>query len=284
MSLMTPTTELLIKEALKEDIGRRDLTSDSLIPTKSISKADCLFKQDGVLAGIEVAEQVFRHVDPEVRFLPVAKDGEKIEAGREVFYAEGSSRSILAAERVTLNFLSRLSGIATLTRSFVDKVSGYQAKIMDTRKTMPGYRVLERYAVRMGGGVNHRQGLFDQILIKDNHLKVMKDTPLLTLVKRARLGALKNTVIGVEVKTRQELKEALATTCQYILLDNMNVEQVAEAVKLRNEKKSPHILEVSGNVTIDNAADYAKTGVDRISVGRLTHSVPAIDISLEIVG
>ncbi len=282
--LKTALIDPLVKIALKEDIGSKDITTSALIPKNLTIKAEIEFKQSGVLCGIEVAERVFRLVDENLRFLPVAKDGEWVERGREVAYIEGLGASILIAERTALNLVSHLSGIATKTKEFVDKVKGTEAKIMDTRKTTPGLRIFEKYAVMTGGGVNHRLGLYDQVLIKDNHLRVLRQEPFVDMVARAKQAVLKKTIVGVEVKNLMELKEALKSKADYVLLDNMTVDMVREAVTHRDKIRSKIELEVSGNVSLGNVRDYAETGVERISVGALTHAAPSIDISLDIVG
>ncbi|MBI3252038.1 MAG: carboxylating nicotinate-nucleotide diphosphorylase [Candidatus Omnitrophica bacterium] len=273
----------LLKAALREDVGSKDLTSSALIPKSAFVKADIAFKENGVLCGIGLAERVFRLVDEDLRFLPVAEDGESIEKDREIAYIEGRGPSILIAERTALNFLSRLSGIATLTRAFVEKVKGTSAKIMDTRKTTPTLRFLERYAVKTGGGVNHRLGLFDEILIKDNHLRILLNQPLTEIVARAKASAQKKTAVGVEVKNLKECAEALKSKADYILLDNLSVSEVKEAVALRAKAGAGIDLEVSGGIWLGNVREYAETGVERISVGSLTHSSPAVDISLNMV-
>lgn len=272
----------LLQEALAEDIGPRDLTS-SLLPPKHASKADCIFKEEAVLCGLAVAERVFRIVDEELRFLPVAKDGEVIAAGRAIFYIEGSTRSILAAERTALNFLQHMSAVATKTRAFVDKVAGTEAKILDTRKTTPVFRVLDRYAVRTGGGTNHRNGLYDGVLIKDNHIAALLKQPISEIVKTAKSRFPKNVPVGVEVKNLKELAEALKAPCDYILLDNFSADLVREAVAFRKAQKIFIPLEVSGGVNLDNVAAYAQCGVERISIGGLTHSVKAVDVSLNLI-
>ena len=282
--LKTNWIDPIVKNALREDVGSKDITTSSIIPKNLSIKADIEFKQKGVLCGIEIAERVFRLVDENLRFLPVAKDGEWIEKSREVAYIEGSASSILIAERTALNFLSRLSGVATITKMFVDQVKGTPAKILDTRKTTPGLRVLEKYAVATGGGTNHRFGLYDQVLIKDNHLRILRKTPLVDIVATAKGNTLKKTIVGVEVKNLLELKEALKSKANYILLDNMSVENVREAFLLRKKLGGKIELEVSGGITLDNVKDYAQVGVERISVGLLTHASPSIDISLDIVG
>ncbi len=276
--------DLLIKAALKEDVGSKDITTSAIIPKQLKIKADIQFKEPGVLCGIEIAERTFRLLDENLRFLPTAKDGEWIEKNREVAYIEGPAASVLAGERTALNFLGFLSGIATQTRAFVDKVKGTNAKILDTRKTTPTLRALEKYAVLTGGGVNHRQGLYDEALIKDNHLRILRKQPLEQIVAVVKQSVLKKTVVGIEVKNLAELKEALKTKADYILLDNMTPETVREAVNLRKRMESGIAFEVSGGLRLDNVHDYAQIGVERISVGSLTHSAPSIDVSLDIVG
>ncbi len=274
--------EKLLQASLAEDIGARDLTSQ-LLPPRHVSKADAVFKEEAVLCGMVVAERIFRLVDEELRFLPVAKDGEVIAKGRAIFYVEGSTRSILTAERTALNYLQHMSAVATKTRAFVDAVKGTQAKILDTRKTWPLFRQLDRYAVVTGGGVNHRNGLYDAVLIKDNHIAALPNQSITEIAKSARAKFPKNVPIGVEVKNLKELAAALAGPCDYILLDNFTPAQVQEAVAFRKAQKVFIPLEVSGGVTLDTVADYAKCGVDRISVGALTHSVKAVDISLNLL-
>ncbi len=282
--LRADVIDLTVKLALREDVGRRDITSSSIIPKNLQIKADLEARQKGILCGIEVAERVFRYVDENVRFLPVANDGDVLVEGREIAYIEGPAASILIAERTAVNFVSHLSGIATKTREFVDKIKGTSAQIYDTRKTTPNLRLLEKYAVKTGGGTNHRFGLYDQVLIKDNHLRVLRNESIPDIVMNARHGALKNTIVGVEVKNLKEFAEALKAKVNYILLDNMPVERVEEAVAMRKKAGSKIDLEVSGRVNLDNVLAYAQTGVERISVGCLTHGAPAIDISLDIVG
>ncbi|OGW82519.1 MAG: nicotinate-nucleotide diphosphorylase (carboxylating) [Omnitrophica bacterium RIFCSPHIGHO2_02_FULL_51_18] len=282
--LQTSQIDPLVKLALKEDVGSRDITTSSIIPKNLSVKADIEFKQSGVLCGIQIAERVFRLTDENLRFLPVARDGERIEKNREVAYLEGSAAALLIAERTALNFLAHLSGVATRTREFVEKVKNTQANILDTRKTTPGLRLFEKYAVATGGGMNHRMGLYDQALIKDNHLRILRKEPIASAVSRLKSSVLKRTIIGVEVKNLMELKGALKAPVDYILLDNMKVEMVREAVNLRKRAQSKVLFEASGGITIDNVLDYAETGVERISVGALTHHALSIDISLDIVG
>ncbi len=284
MHLSNSQIDPLVRAALREDIGTRDITSAALIPKNLHIKADIEFHEDGLLCGIEVAERVFRLVDGDIRFLPVAKDGERIASGREIAYIEGSALSILVAERTALNFLARLSGIATLTRQYVDKIAGTKARILDTRKTTPGLRLFEKYAVRMGGGTNHRTGLHDQVLIKDNHLRILRSETIPAVVAKVKKSVLKKTVVGVEVKNLKELGEALKTPADYILLDNMDTAMIREAVSMRGKSGFKGEFEVSGGVRLENVRDYAETGVERISVGRLTHGAPSVDVSLDIVG
>lgn len=281
--LWPDVVDLTVKLALREDVGHKDLTATALLDETRQIRAELEAKQAGVLCGMDVAERVFRHVDEDLRFLPVAKDGEALEPMREVAYINGSARSILIAERVALNFVGHLSGIATLTRQYVDKVKGTKAKIMDTRKTLPNMRVLEKYAVATGGGVNHRAGLYDQVLIKDNHLRVLQDRSIPDIVRTVKESVLKNVIVGLEVKNLKELAEALKTKVNYILLDNMTPETVLEAVKMREKAGARAELEVSGGISLETVRKYAETGVERISIGALTHSAPWLDVSLDIV-
>jgi len=275
--------DLTVKLALREDVGRKDITTTALFGENLHIRAGLQAKEAGVLCGIEVAERVFRHVDENLRFLPIVKDGESIEPSREVAFVNGSALSILIAERTALNFIGHLSGIATMTSRFVEKVKGTKAEIMDTRKTTPNLRTLEKYAVAMGGGVNHRAGLYDQVLIKDNHLRVLKDRSIPDIVQTIKESVLRKTVVGIEVKNLKELGEALKTKVHYILLDNMTPETVKEAVQMREKAHSKIELEVSGGIRLENVREYADTGVERISIGALTHGVPWLDVSLDIV-
>ncbi len=270
--------ESLITEALKEDIPQRDITSESIIPEDHISKAHILAKEEGVLAGLDVALMVFQCIDPSLRFQKKFKDGDEFKKGDILAALEGKTISILKGERVALNFLQRLSGIATLTRKFVEAVKGTSTKILDTRKTTPGLRKLEKYAVRMGGGMNHRISLSDMVLIKDNHLAVIGS--IKEAIERAREKVDKEIKIEVEVKNIEELKEAIEAGADIVMLDNMNISEIKKAVKIAKGKVP---LEVSGKVNLDNVKKIARTGVDFISIGMLTHSYKSIDISLEIV-
>ena len=282
--IRTDVEDLIVKLALREDVGAKDVTTTALIPHNFHIRADIEVKEKGILCGIEIAERVFRHVDENLRFLPVANDGDEAEPGREIAYIEGSAASILIGERTALNFISHLSGIATLTRQFVNKIKGTSAKILDTRKTTPNLRLLEKYAVTVGGGTNHRAGLYDQVLIKDNHLRILRNDSIIDMVGRAKSSVLKKTPVGIEVKNLKELAEALKSKADYILLDNMSVETVKEAVAMRQKAGSKIQYEVSGGMNLETVRSYAETGVERISVGALTSSPPSLDVSLNIVG
>jgi nicotinate-nucleotide pyrophosphorylase (carboxylating) len=266
----------LIKLALAEDIGPGDVTSQSLVGENEVGRGIILAKAHGVIAGLPIAQTVFREVDPRIEFTPLAQDGEPVAPGNPVAEVSGPLRGILCAERTALNFLSRLSGIATFTERFVAAVANYKAVILDTRKTTPGWRQLEKYAVRCGGGRNHRLGLFDMVLIKDNHIAAVGS--LRAAVERVRKARI-NLPIAVEVRTLGELEEALALGVDRVLLDNMDLPTIQEAVRIVGGRVP---LEASGGVTLDNVAEIAATGVDYISVGALTHSAPALDLSLEL--
>lgn len=268
--------EKLIEHALAEDLGAGDVTSKATIPAESTSEAVMLSKQHLVLAGLEVAREVFEYLDPDIRFTSFTKDGDRIKAGAELAKLSGNTRFLLAGERVALNLLQHLSGIATLTAQYVEKVKGTKAQVLDTRKTLPGLRQLEKYAVRMGGGKNHRMGLYDMILIKDNHIKVAGGITKAIEAARKKAGQLK---IEVETTGIDEVREALAAKADIIMLDNMPLEVMREAVKLVAGRA---LVEASGNVTLETIRAIAKTGVDLISSGSLTHSAPAADISMKI--
>jgi len=286
----------IIQAALKEDIGPRDLTTSALIPKDQQTEGEIVIRQEGVVAGLPVAEWTFNAVDPRVRFKPMVRDGETVHAGKAVAFIEGPARGILMAERTALNFFARMSGVASLTRAFVEKVRRTRAQILDTRKTTPTLRILEKYAVAAGGGVPHRMGLYDQVLIKDNHLKLVAaqggaGSPIERAVALARsqFAARRSPpVIEVEVTHLQEFRQALSAKADIILLDNMELPQIQEAVRLRNavsrSKKGPRVLlEVSGGVTLETVERIAAAGADRISVGSLTHSAPALDVALELL-
>jgi len=264
----------IIKQALEEDIGAGDLTGNSIIPDDYVTSGTIIVKEDGIVAGLDIAMQTFTTYDERVQFTQYHRDGTQVNAGTVIAYIEGSGRSIVTAERAALNFLQRMSGIATFTNKFVQMVTGTKAKILDTRKTAPGLRVLDKQAVRLGGGNNHRAGLFDMILIKENHIVIAGGIE--EAIKRARENY-PDIEIEIEVKNLDELKQALAGKPDRILLDNMDKETLRESVRVTNGSIP---LEASGNITLDTVGDIAQTGVDFISVGALTHSVRALDISL----
>jgi len=266
----------LIELAIAEDIGPGDATSDAVLPPDLVLRGHILAKQAGIIAGLPVAEAVFSRVDPALVFQPHVQDGASVAAGDLVAEVVGPGRGMLAAERTVLNFLQRLSGIATLTRAFVEAVAGTRATILDTRKTHPGYRVLEKYAVCVGGGQNHRMGLHDMLLVKDNHIEAAGS--ITAAVERAR-AAYPDLLIEVEVKNLDELREALALKLDRVMLDNMGLDEMRAAVRLTAGRVP---LEASGGVSLECVAAIAATGVDYISVGALTHSAPALDVSMEI--
>lgn len=258
----------IIKEALKEDIGKGDITTDSIVPDNLIISGYFQLKEKAIISGLDVIKWVFEELG-NIEFDKIVEEGEWINPGK-IAIIKGDAKVILKGERVALNFLQRMSGISTLTRMFVDKIKGTNAKILDTRKTTPTLRILEKYSVKVGGGENHRFGLFDAVLIKDNHIAIV--------------GGIKNALEKVngeiEVKNIEELKEAIKYGAKRVLLDNMEINDIKKAVEIC--KKYRVITEVSGGVNLDNVYEIAKTGCDYISVGALTHSVRAIDISLEI--
>lgn len=266
-----------IEQALAEDLGAGDVTTDATIPADATATAEVLAKQDLVLAGLDAAREVFFLLDPDTLFLPLVKDGDTISKGSTLSRISGKTRVLLAGERVALNLLQHLSGIATLTAKYVERVRGTGAQVMDTRKTLPGLRKLEKYAVRMGGGKNHRMGLYDMVLIKDNHIKAVGG--ITAAVGRVRARVRNGSPIEVETRTLDEVKEALSVKADIIMLDNMPPDMMREAVSLISGYA---VTEASGNVSLENVRDIAKTGVDRISVGAITHSAPAADISMKI--
>jgi len=272
----------LIQGALEEDIGRGDITSEALFPSSLKGRAQIVAKEEGLLAGVEVAKEVFRlSSSGSMKFIHSLKDGDLVGRNKAVLIMEGGASSILRGERVALNFLSRLSGIATLTRKYVDLVKDLEMRILDTRKTSPNLRVLEKYAVKTGGGVNHRFGLDDGILIKDNHIKICGGVG--EAVKRARKNLSPLLKIEVEVENLAQLEEAIAAGADIIMLDNMEKGRMREAVsRIRGQKR--HILiEASGGINLENVRDVAETGVDFISVGGLTHSAASLNFALEMM-
>lgn len=265
---------------LQEDIGSGDITTLTTIPASSRAKGILHVKEDGVLAGLPAAEAVFRVVDPSLVFTAKAEEGAYLSKGTIVAEVEGSTASILTGERLALNLMQRMSGIATRTRQFVDRLEGLPVRLVDTRKTTPGHRQLEKYAVRVGGGHNHRFGLYDAVMIKDNH--IIGAGGITAAIQAARSSIPHTMKIEVEVENRVQLEEALAAQPDIIMLDNMDNAAMKEAVAYV-KSQSPHIVvEASGSVTMDTVRDIALTGVDVISVGRLTYSVQALDISLDL--
>ena len=264
----------LIELAIDEDIGPGDATSEAVLPANLVLRGRIIAKRAGVIAGLPVAEAVFRRVDPALRLSSHVRDGDSVTPGDVVAEVNGPGRGMLAAERLALNFLQHLSGIATLTRAFVDAVDGTRATVLDTRKTHPSYRVLEKYAVRMGGGHNHRMSLHDMLLVKDNHIEAAGS--ITTAVEQAR-SLHPDLPIEVEVKNLEELREAVGLNVDRIMLDNMDLDQMQEAVRLTGGRVR---LEASGGVDLERVAAIAATGVDYISIGALTHSAPALDLSM----
>jgi nicotinate-nucleotide pyrophosphorylase (carboxylating) len=264
-----------IQHALKEDLGTGDVTSNSIIPPDAHMTGSIIAKQDGIIAGLDVARAVYEVFDPRVELSTLVHEGEHVEKYQSLATISGSARSLLSAERVALNFLGRMSGIATLTHQFVEAVKGTKAIILDTRKTAPGLRMADKLAVLRGGGQNHRMGLYDMVLIKDNHIDFAGS--LSEAVTLARLGA-QGLEIEIEARTLDHVREALSLGVDRILLDNMSLETMTEAVRITNGRAK---LEASGNVTLDNVRAIAETGVDYISSGALTHSVQVFDMSFE---
>ncbi|NPV82958.1 MAG: carboxylating nicotinate-nucleotide diphosphorylase [Candidatus Aminicenantes bacterium] len=272
----------LIDLALAEDLPAGDITTEAIIPEEELARAMFQAKQVGVLAGIEVANRVFLRLDPGVEFIKRLEDGQAFEPGQVLAEVSGRAASLLKGERTALNFLQRLSGVASLTRLFVEATGGTRARILDTRKTTPGWRQLEKYAVRMGGGTNHRMSLSDMMLIKDNHLR--QAGGIAPALKKAReylrARSLADVKIEVEATSLAEVREALDNGADWIMLDNMTVEEIRAAVELVSGRVP---LEASGRVNLQNVRELALTGVDYISVGALTHSFKSADISLEFL-
>ena len=277
-----PEVQKIVRWALEEDIGTGDITCQYIVPEGLRVEAVILAKQPGVVAGLDVAGLVFKTVDKNIRFSPQLTDGSRVNSADVLATVSGPARGILSAERTALNFLGRMSGIATLTSKFVAAIKGTGAKVIDTRKTTPGIRILDKYAVRIGGGVNHRFGLYDMVLIKENHLKAAGS--ITEAVRRARETlkrfSRQGIKIEVETKTLNEVKEACSLPVDRIMLDNMRLEQIGEAVEIIRDQRLGVEIEVSGNITLENIRQIAQTSVDFISIGMLTHSAPALDISL----
>ncbi|WP_151737921.1 carboxylating nicotinate-nucleotide diphosphorylase [Paenibacillus tengchongensis] len=269
-----------IKGWLQEDVGSGDITTRTTIPQGHESKGIIHAKEDGVICGIPVAELVFEIVDPSLVFTPLVQEGEQITKGTVIAEVEGSTHAILTGERLALNLMQRLSGVATRTSAFVRELNGLPTRLVDTRKTTPGHRMLEKYAVRIGGGANHRFGLYDAVMIKDNHIKGAGG--IRQAVGRARANIPHTMTIEVETESLEQVEEALSAGADIIMLDNMSPALMKEAVS-RIKAKSPHVkTEASGNVSLETVRVIAESGVDVISVGRLTYSFASLDISLDL--
>lgn len=267
----------LIGLAVAEDVGSGDLTSEALLADKASGMAVIMAKQGGILAGLPVARMVFLTLNPKVVFKMLKQDGERVKKGEKLASIRGKTKGILKAERTALNFLQRLSGIATLTSKYVEEIKGTKATILDTRKTTPGLRALEKYAVKTGGGQNHRMGLFDMVLIKENHLRAVGG--ISNAIVRARSKS-RGKRIEVEVRNLNEVRKAVESKPDWIMLDNMRIDQMRKAVRMIRSASRSVKIEASGSVTLKNVRNIALTGVDFISVGALTHSAPALDMSL----
>jgi nicotinate-nucleotide pyrophosphorylase (carboxylating) len=270
--------DAIVQLALSEDIGTGDITTNSTVPTAATARGTFRAKAPGVLSGVEVTSAVFRMVDPGVSFTPSMHNGDSFQPGDVLAIVEGPARSVLTGERVALNFMQRLSGVATATARYVEAVSETRARIIDTRKTTPGMRLLEKAAIRHGGGHNHRVGLSDGILIKDNHLAAIGDDAIRRSIEAAREAAPHTLNVEVEVTSLEQLEQALAAGADVIMLDNMDPDTMRQAVERTSGRA---LLEASGGITYESVRSVAETGVDLISVGALTHSAPAIDISLQ---
>ena len=292
----------LVRRALEEDIGGGDATTAAVVSPRATARAKILTRQTLVCAGLPMAEKVFQALDPEVRVTFPHNDGSFVEPGAEIVQIKGNARAVLSGERTALNFLAHLCGVATLTRRFVEQLAGTRTRIRDTRKTMPGLRALEKYAVKAGGGNNHRFGLYDAILLKENHIAlaggikealdkahthVSPRTPPPRAASAYDAAGLDPEVVGpgplpvqIEVRNQREMLEALGAGAEAVLLDNMPVERAAECVKMARGMRPECVIEISGGITLDNVRAYADTGADFLSSGMLTHSAPAANLSL----
>lgn len=274
---MPDRIQMLIEIALQEDIGTGDITTDALFGEDPVEKTGVILaKQDLVISGLEIARRVFQTVDHHLRWERYYEEGQQVPKGSKVAQISGRLQSLLRAERTALNFLQHLSGIATFTQVFVEKIKKYPAKILDTRKTAPGMRAMEKQAVRSGGGKNHRLGLYDRFLIKDNHLK---GRSIDEAIQRAKENNPNKVPIEIEIETIDQVEEVVKAGADILLMDNLSLTDLKKAVKKVAGRAK---LEASGGITLENVVDYAKSGVDFISIGALTHSAPAVDLSLEI--
>lgn len=278
MDINLRTIRELLELALREDIGIGDITSDSVVPADILAVGTILAKDTGIVAGLDVVDEIFRILDPKISFGRLLSDGDQVGPGENIAIAEGPARPILTAERTVLNFLQRLSGIATMTAKYVRAAADYPATIIDTRKTTPGWRALEKYAVRVGGGCNHRFGLYDAVLIKDNHIAAVGG--IKEAVESARKQIPHTMTIEVEAESMDQVREVIESGADIILLDNMDVDMMSEAVKMIDGKA---IVEASGGIKFEDIPAVAATGVDLISTGALTHSATSLDISMDMV-
>lgn len=292
MELDRDRVAAIVRQALEEDVGAGDVTSEATIPADAPAAGYFVARVAGVIAGLPVAAEVFRQVSPEVTFDPLVAEGTAVSAGTRIARVAGPARALLAGERVGLNFVQRLSGVATLTRRCVEAVRGYETKILDTRKTTPGLRLLEKYAVAAGGGTNHRIGLYDQVLIKDNHLAHLLTeagslpAAVRLAVKKARAHCPAGMAVEVEVETLEMLDAAIEAEADIILLDNMTLDEMREAARRVHERRrrtgrARPVTEASGGIKPERLAEVAATGVDSISLGALTHSAPVLDVALD---
>ncbi len=306
MDWNSPYIDDLLKRALEEDLGSGDATTAAVVPLRASAVAHILARQTLVCAGLPMAERVFRSLDPEIEVTCLHNDGSFVEAGAKIVSIKGNARAILSGERTALNFLAHLCGIATLTRRFVEQLAGTRTRIRDTRKTTPGLRALEKYAVKTGGGSNHRIGLYDAILLKENHIalaggiKAALDkahtyaSPKVPAPRAASAydaAGLDPEVVGpgplpvqIEVRDQKELREALGAGAEAVLLDNMTPQRAAECVKIARGIRAECVIEISGGITLDNAREYAEAGADFLSSGMLTHSAPAANLSQLVDG
>jgi nicotinate-nucleotide pyrophosphorylase (carboxylating) len=285
-----------IRKALEEDTGAGDMSSLATVPTAATARARIIARAPLVCAGLPIVERVFRELDLKMRVEFLAQDGDSVEKRRDLIRLHGTARAILTGERTALNFLAHLSGVATLTRRFVEQLAGTRTRIRDTRKTTPGLRTLEKYAVRMGGGTNHRSGLYDAILLKENHIALaggvkaaldkahafasLQASPREMTAYEAASSNGASLPVQIEVRNERELREALEAGAEAVLLDNMTPEKARECVRLARELRKGCVVEISGGITLENARVYAETGADFLSSGSLTHSAPAADLSL----
>lgn len=277
--LKHPWVERVVRQALEEDLGPRDVTTEIVLDGSKFAEAEIICREEAVVCGLPIAGLVFKEVDPRVEFKELVSEGAKVEPETVVAKVRGEASSILKGERVALNFLQHLSGIATLTRKLVEVASKYGVRIADTRKTLPGLRVLERYAVSVGGGVNHRFGLFDGVLIKDNHKRLCGGVK--EAVRRAKARAPHGMRVEVEVESEEEAREALEAGADILLVDNASPDLVRRVIEMARGRA---LVEVSGGIGLSNIEEVARAGPDIVSVGAITHSAPAVDFTLEVKG